>query len=274
VVAAARVMDAEVLDVEADERGRVDGGRVRATVDALPAAERDRVAAIVATGGTTNVGVVDDLAGLAAVAGELGAWFHVDAAYGGAALAVPSARPLFAGIERADSLVVDPHKWLFAPFDCAALLYREPALARATHTQHAEYLDVITTSPDWNPCDYAYHLSRRARGLPFWFSLATHGTAAYSAAIESSLRLAVEAGELIRDEAHVELVLEPSLSIVVFRRLGWERGDYYAWSDKALDDGLAFVVPTSWHAETVLRFCFVNPSTTLDDVRAILGSMA
>ena len=99
-------------------------------------------------------------------------------------MAVPRVRPLFDGIEQADSFVVDPHKWLFAPFDCAALLYRDPALARATHTQHAEYLDVVTEQPNWNPSDYAYHLSRRARGLPFWFSLATHGTEAYAAAVE------------------------------------------------------------------------------------------
>jgi aromatic-L-amino-acid/L-tryptophan decarboxylase len=227
----------------------------------------------VATAGTTNVGVVDDLAGIGALARDRGVWFHVDAAYGGAAMAVARARPLFDGIEQADSFVVDPHKWLFAPFDCAALVYREPALARATHTQHAEYLDVVTESPHWNPSDYAYHLSRRARGLPFWFSLATYGTAAYAAMVEKGLQLAEQAAELIRDADHVELVLEPGLSIVVFRRLGWRRDGYYAWSDRALDDGLAFVVPTSWQGETVLRFCFVNPATTTEDIRAILDSM-
>ena len=188
-------------------------------------------------------------------------------------MSAPRARPLFDGIEQCDSFVVDPHKWLFAPFDCAALLYREPALARATHTQHAEYLDVVTETPNWNPSDYAYHLSRRARGLPFWFSLATHGTAAYAAAVETALRLAEESAELIRGAGHVELVVEPGLSIVVFRRLGWSRDDYYAWSDRALDDGLALVVPTSWQGETVLRFCFVNPRTTMDDVGVILESM-
>ncbi|HEY8092529.1 MAG TPA: aspartate aminotransferase family protein, partial [Acidimicrobiales bacterium] len=109
--------------------------------------------------------------------------------------------------------------------------------------------------------------------LPFWFSLATHGTAAYAEAIEASLRLAEESAELIRGAAHVELVLEPGLSIVVFRRLGWSRDDYFAWSDRILDEGLAFVVPTSWEGETVLRFCFVNPRTTVEDVRIILDSL-
>jgi L-2,4-diaminobutyrate decarboxylase len=273
VRSAARVMDTEVLEVEADERGRASGDAFADGLDALDVRDRGRVAAIVATAGTTNLGVVDDLAGIGALAREQGIWFHVDAAYGGAAMSVPRARPLFDGIEQSDSFVVDPHKWLFAPFDCAALLYREPALARATHTQHAEYLDVVTDTSNWNPSDFAYHLSRRARGLPFWFSLATYGTAAYGAAVETGLRLAEESAALIREAGHVELVVEPGLSIVVFRRLGWSRDDYYAWSDRALDEGLALVVPTSWRSETVLRFCFVNPRTTMDDVRLILESM-
>jgi glutamate/tyrosine decarboxylase-like PLP-dependent enzyme len=274
IMAAASVMDADVVAVDADERGRASGAAMEAGVAGLGDSDLGRVAAVVATAGTTNVGVVDDLGGIADVASNLGAWFHVDAAYGGAALAAPKARPLFDGIERADSFVVDPHKWLFAPFDCAALLYREPSLARATHTQHAEYLDVVTESPDWNPSDYAYHLSRRARGLPFWFSLAAHGTAAYARAVEAALDLAVATAELITLTTHTELVVEPDLSIVVFRRLGWARDDYYTWSDRALDAQLAFVVPTSWHGETVLRFCFVNPLTTIDDVSAILDSLA
>ena len=107
------------------------------------------------------------------------------------ALAAPSVRGRFAGIERADSFIVDPHKWLFAPFDCCALLYRDPAIARAAHTQHAEYLDVLHGDDDrdaeWNAGDYAHHLSRRARGLPFWFSLATYGTDAYREAVETTL---------------------------------------------------------------------------------------
>src|SRR5262249_44833279 len=89
------------------------------------------LAAVVATSGTTNAGIIDDLSGLAAVARELGAWFHVDGAYGGAGLFAPSIRPAYDGIEHADSFVVDPHKWLFAPFDCAALLYRDPSIARS-----------------------------------------------------------------------------------------------------------------------------------------------
>ena len=93
--------------------------------------------AVVGTSGTTNLGVVDDLAGIAEVCREYGLWFHIDGAYGGAALAAPSVRHLFDGVELADSFIVDPHKWLFAPFDCCALVYREPELARRAHTQQA-----------------------------------------------------------------------------------------------------------------------------------------
>lgn len=271
--AAARVMDVDNLLVPADEHGRLHGDALRATVADLGPADRDRVFAVVATAGTTNIGVIDDLAGAAEVADALGAWFHVDGAYGGAALAAPSVRQRFDGIEQADSFIVDPHKWLFAPFDCCALVYRDPRQARRAHTQHAEYLDVLHLVEEWNPSDFAHHLSRRARGLPFWFSLAVHGTAAYTAAIETCLAVAREAAAAVERADHVELLFEPELSIVVFRRMGWAAADYQAWSDRALADGLAFVVPSSWAGETVLRFCLVNPLTTLDDVELILDSL-
>ena len=227
-----------------------------------------------ATGGTTNGGFVDDLAGVADIAEARGLWFHVDGAYGLAALAVESARHLFVGVERADSFCVDPHKWLFAPFDCAALLYRDPELARAAHTQHAAYLDILHTTPDWNPSDYAFHLSRRARGLPFWFSLATHGTDAYADAIESTLTLTRDVARMIEAHPLVELLEEPELSVVLFRRVGWAPADYAAWSDRVLAEGLTLTVPTTWRGQTCLRFCFVNPRTTTDDVSLVLDSLA
>ena len=108
---------------------------------------------------------------------------------------------LFQGSEHADSFVVDPHKWLFAPFDCAALLYREPALAKAVHAQHASYLDPIHTgaSDEWNPSDYAYHLTRRARGLALWYSLVVNGTDAYSGAVDAALSMARVTARLIAE---------------------------------------------------------------------------
>jgi len=278
IAEAARVMDVDMLPVPGDERGRLTGEGLRV---ALADAESggpgavDGLFAIVATAGATNLGIVDDIAGAADVAAECGAWLHVDGAYGGAALAAPSVRHLFAGVERADSFIVDPHKWLFAPYDACALLYRDPAIARAAHTQHAGYLDAVAhVQGEWNPSDYAIHLTRRARGLPFWFSLAVHGTQAYTDAIEATIELAHEIADDIRRRPYVELVVEPELSVVAFRRLGWEREDYERWSDRLLRSGTAFVTPTRHRGETVTRFAIVSPRTTLADLTAILATMA
>ena len=271
IASTARVMDASLLVVPTDERGRLTGDRLAATLDDAESASN--VFAVVATAGTTNAGFVDDLGGVAEVAEARQLWMHVDGAYGLAALAAPSARHLFAGVERADSFCVDPHKWLFAPFDCAALVYRRPEIARAAHTQHAAYLEVLQTKPDWNPSDYAFHLTRRARGLPFWFSLATHGTDAYGNAIESTLALTREVARMIEAHPLVELLEEPELSILLFRRVGWEPADYSAWSERVLANGLTLTVPTTWRGETCLRFCFVNPRTTTDDVALVLDSL-
>ncbi len=263
------VMDAELVGVRSDEHQRLNGDNLRAV---LEAEGPDSFFSVVATAGTTNFGIVDDLASVAEVCREYGIWFHVDGAYGGAGLAAPSVRHLYAGIEHADSFIVDPHKWLFAPFDCCALLYREPALARAAHTQKASYLDVLTDA-EWNPTDYSIGLTRRARGLPLWFSLATYGTAAYTAAIERTLEVTRFAEAEIARRPHLEALREADLSVVVFRRLGWEAEDYYAWSEELLREELAFVVPTSHDGETVARFAIVNPTTTEDDITAILDTM-
>lgn len=271
------IMDAAPLVVPTDEAGRLTGEALAAALDADP--EADQVVAVVATAGTTNAGIIDDLAGVGRVADERGLWFHVDGAYGGAALAAPSARGRFAGIERADSLTLDPHKWLFAPVDCAGLLYREPERARRVHTQHASYLDAIHVpgadpGEEWNPSDYAYHLTRRARGLPLWFSLAVHGTDAYVDAIEQVLGLARATVERIEAAEHLELVHEPDLSVLLFRRPGWDPYDYWDWSRRLLDEQVAFVLPSVWHGETVARLALINPCTTVEDVDAVLASMA
>jgi L-2,4-diaminobutyrate decarboxylase len=273
VLAAARVMDVDVLDVPVDDRGRMTGPALAAALDRHDAAAGVPFA-VVATAGTTNLGTVDDLAGIADVCAQHGLWLHVDGAYGGAALAAPSVRNLFDGIEHADSLVVDPHKWLFSPFDCCALVYRDPEIARAAHTQHAAYLDAVHRRGEWNPSDYAIQLTRRARGLPFWFSLATHGTDAYTDAIELTLATARGAAALVDAAPHLEVVSPPELSVILFRRLGWDATDYDAWSARMLDEGTAISVPTTHRGETVMRWCFVNPRTTLDDVRMLVDTMA
>jgi aromatic-L-amino-acid decarboxylase len=264
-----RIIGADPLLVPAEDH-RLTGTALRR---ALYNAEN--VIAVVATPGTTNAGIIDDLAGISEVARERGLWFHVDGAYGGAGLFAPSIRHRYAGIEHADSFVVDPHKWLFAPFDCAALLYRQPHLAKAVHSQDASYLDCLRTEADgWNPTDYAYHLTRRARGLPLWFSLAVHGVDAYTQAIEKGLTLARETARLIDRTGHLELIREPELSVVLFRRRGWHTRDYEKWSKRLLAGQIGFVTPTGWEGETVARLAFLHPGTTIDIVREILATTA
>ena len=268
---AARVMGVDVLEVPEDDDGRLCASALTRALHSEEDAGR-RVFAVVASAGTTNEGVVDDLAGVARVCARYGVWLHVDGAYGGAALAAPSARQLFAGIERADSFIVDPHKWLFAPYDSCALVYRRPALARATHTQRAVYLDEVDHT-DWNPADLAIHLTRRPRGLPMWFSLATHGTDRYRAAVERSLATARDVAEAIRRRPFLRLVREPVLSVVLFERVGWSDADYRRWSRAHALAGTMLCVPTRWRGRSVLRLVFVNPATDPAAVVRVLDTL-
>lgn len=270
---AAKMLEIDVVDVPTDARGLMHGEALAAALAAAETAGTE-VCGVATTAGITNLGLVDDLAGIARVTKARGLWLHVDAAYGGAALLSARARPLFAGIELADALVIDPHKWLFSTLDCSALIYRDPALARAAFTQSAAYLEPFQASGEVNPGDLAAHLTRRARGLPLWFTLAAYGSEAVAAAVDAGIDLATESARLVDAAPHLELAVEPELSVVVFRRLGWRPADYQAWSDRMLAAGEALALPTSWHGETLMRFCFINPRTTLDDVRMLLAAMA
>jgi aromatic-L-amino-acid/L-tryptophan decarboxylase len=271
IISTLRILEMDALTVTTSDH-RLTGPALRAAIEAD--GDPASLAVVVATAGTTNAGIIDDLAGAAAVAREHGLWFHVDGAYGGAGLFAPSVRRAYDGIEHADSFVLDPHKWLFAPFDCAALLYRDPALARSVHKQDASYLDVIHDDPaQWNPTDYAYHLTRRARGLPLWFSLSVHGVSAYTEAIEAAIRLAGQAAAEIGKRGYLELIREPDLGIVLFRRTGWTAAQYTDWAGQLLRDQVAFIPPSAWEGETVARFAFLHPHTSMDLVRQILNRM-
>jgi glutamate/tyrosine decarboxylase-like PLP-dependent enzyme len=229
--------------------------------------------AIIATAGTTNAGIIDDLSGLANLADEHDIWLHVDGAYGGAAALAPSTASLFHGIGRADSIIVDPHKWLFAPLDSCALLYKQPDDALRTHRQHAAYLDPLQGDNPINPSDLAFHLTRRARGLPLWMILAVHGTDALRAAIEQAIIITKQAAQLVKEADHLELVIEPQLSILLVRRIGWDTADYNRWSQQLLANKTAFVVPTTWEGETVARFGLLHPLTPLGAYTEIFDTM-
>jgi glutamate/tyrosine decarboxylase-like PLP-dependent enzyme len=274
IKSAADVMDVGILLINPNQDGSLQADSAAAAIDKYHSENPShQVFALVATAGTTNLGIIDDLEGLARCAKSRDIWFHVDGAYGLAALCAPSVRPLFNGIELADSLIVDPHKWLFAPFDACALIYRNPKLAKAAHLQKAAYLETLDDEDEWNPSDYAIHLTRRARGLPFWFSLAAHGTDEYAKAMERTMEVARDAAEQVRNHKNLKLVIEPSLSIVAFERVGWERADYEKWSDQLLADQIGFVTPSAHKGKPILRFAIVNPWTKESDISAILATL-
>ncbi|MGN8027917.1 pyridoxal phosphate-dependent decarboxylase family protein [Microbacterium sp. 22242] len=266
---AAKIMDVDVVAVPAGSDGKLHADAVRTALEE----HGEAVFAVVATAGSTNFGIVDDIAGIAALKDEFDFWLHVDGAYGLTAMLAPEARAWFAGVERSDSLIVDPHKWLFAPFDCCALLYRDPEMGRRAHTQHAEYLDTLTDTDEFSPSDYSIQLTRRPRGLPLWFSLATYGVAAYRAAVSATLELTQRIAAEISSRPELRLVRDPQLSVVVFEREGWERADYDRWSAELLDSQHALVVPSSHAGRTNTRFAILNPLTTFEDLVGILDTM-
>ncbi|MFN8016028.1 MAG: aminotransferase class V-fold PLP-dependent enzyme [Acidimicrobiia bacterium] len=271
---AAMAMDVDIFNVEGDEFNRLTASNLQKALDELSPSDRSRIFAIAATAGATNTGYVDDLKHTGKIAWDNEIWFHVDGAYGGAAMLCDETASLFDGVIQADSFVVDPHKWLFSPYDCAALIYKDPLDARLAHSQHAEYLDPVTDTQEFNPSDYAHHLTRRARGLPLWFTLAVHGTDAFKQAITTCIDTTKAGATYIEGCSHVELAIEPQLSVLLIRRKNWNSEQYYSWCDAMLEKEYAFVVPTSVNGETLLRLCITNPTTTLDDLKLIIDAMA
>jgi glutamate/tyrosine decarboxylase-like PLP-dependent enzyme len=213
------------------------------------------------------------------VAADVGAWLHVDGAYGLAAMLLPELRERFAGIERADSFIVDPHKWLFSTAGSCALVYRQPHLAREVHTQHGPYIDVLRTDDDptgntaYNPCDLGFQLTRRASGMPLWFALTLHGLDAFRDAIRVSIHLADAFADALDACPVASLVLRPELGVVLFRRDGWGAPEWKQWAERLLVDQIAFVAPSTYRGEAVGRIVFMHPSTPADLIDDLLASL-
>jgi|TARA_B110000091_G_scaffold186295_1_gene206706 glutamate/tyrosine decarboxylase-like PLP-dependent enzyme len=275
VKSTAKVMDCDVIVIPTNDTFQL----TRESIENELKTHSDKykeldIFAIVATAGTTNLGVVDDIFSIAKFAKSNDVWLHVDGAYGGAGLLSPKVKDLFSGIEHADSFIVDPHKWLFAPFDCAAVIYRNKHLAAETHAQKASYLDILHDEEAGdNPSDYAFHLTRRARGLPMWFSLSVYGIKAYRQAVESSLNIAIYAANEIKKSSCLTLLIEPSLSVVAFERDDWGWEEYKNWSTEQLKQQVCFVVPSLVRGKPVFRFAFLNPETSKEIVDEILLSL-
>jgi len=273
IKAVAKVIGVSTTPADGGVSGSIGGAAVEAALEEAKAAGLTPFA-IVGTAGTTNFGIVDRLEELAEIAEREQLWFHIDGAYGLAGILAPELKQLFVGIERADSFIVDPHKWLFAPFDACALVYRRPELAKGVFSQHGEYLEPINkNSEEWNPSDYAINLTRRARGLPLWFSLAAHGVSAYREAISANVELASKIAAEIERRDYLRLVRKPQLSVVVFERVGWSQGDYNRWAERLLQEQKALVLPSSLNGEPHTRFAIVNPLTSYELLIEILDSM-
>ena len=261
-----------------DRSGRIDAGEVAEAI------VRDRSAGYTPTvvcgnAGTPSRGEVDPLPALADVCAAERVWFHVDAAYGGFAVLVPSGAQALEGMDRADSINVDPHKWLFQPYEAGCVLVRDiAALERAFSIQHDVLQDSVWGAKHANLADYGIQLSRGFRALKVWMSIQTFGMAAFRAAIGNGLELAARSADYARKSQKLELVSE-SLGIVCFRVNpgGLDEDTLADMNQKVLArifwDGRAFLSSTMVNKRFVLRLCILNHNTTWDDVRETLEAV-
>jgi glutamate/tyrosine decarboxylase-like PLP-dependent enzyme len=237
---------------------------------------------VVATAGTAGTGAVDPIGETAAVARRHNLWLHVDAAYGGFAVLAPSARTFFRDIAEADSVALDPHKWLYLPVGCGCVLYRDPAAARAAFSDNAEYTRAVGLEHDeafafW---DYGPELSRPFRALDLWLLLKSAGTRAIGEAIEENIACAKYFAELVSASGDFEMLAPADLSIFCFRyRPRGFAGNLDALNETVMLElqraGGSYVSNTRIRGEFALRGCVLNYRTTkrdmeilLDDVRA------
>jgi aromatic-L-amino-acid decarboxylase len=260
-----------VRSVPIDENRRARPEDVAAAIDADRAAGITPIA-VIASAGTTLTGAVDPIAGLADVCAERGVWLHVDGAYGLPAAAAPSTKALFAGLERADSVSVDAHKWLYLPKACSVVLVRDKASLVEAFAHDESY--ILHDEDERHAVDTTLEYSRPFRALKLWLALRTHGAEAFRAAVEQNIQQARVLRTIIESHDDLEVVGTPGLSIVPFRHLPGDGRDIDAHNlalAHALDaDGRVYVSPAFVDGVAVLRPCIVNFRTTDDDVRALV----
>jgi glutamate/tyrosine decarboxylase-like PLP-dependent enzyme len=223
--------------------------------------------AIVASAGTVSTGAIDPLPEIAAIAKANDLWLHVDGAYGAlAALARPD---LFKGLEGADSLSLDAHKWLYQPLDCGCLLFRDASAARTAFAHSGDYVKVSNTDPieAFAFFDETIELSRRFRALKLWMSLQYHGRAEFRRAIALDLQHARLLQDLIRAEPDLELMASGPLSAVCFRH---RNADNEKLLKRVIERGRVYISNATIRGAFALRACFVNNRTREEDVRAVV----
>jgi aromatic-L-amino-acid decarboxylase len=264
------------IPVDDDFRMRVDA--LAEGIAADRAAGRPAVA-VVATAGTVNTGAIDPLPEIARVARDNDLWLHVDGAYGApAAIAVPER---FAGLELADSISLDAHKWLYQPLDCSVLLYRDPAIARTTFAYTGDYARSLTTDPveGFAFFEETIELSRRLRALKLWVSLRYHGLARFREAIAADLEHARLLARLVEAQPELELLAPVELSAVCFRvNDGGDEAALNARNAEVLRrvnrEGRVYLSNATIRGAFALRACFVNHRTTDADVEAIVSAVS
>jgi aromatic-L-amino-acid/L-tryptophan decarboxylase len=244
---------------------------------------------VIANAGTTNTGAIDPMAELADICAEEKVWLHADGAYGAAALFCERGRKLLSGIDRVDSFTLDPHKWLFQPFDCALLMVRNRATLRhAFHVREdeAEYLqDARTGEEEVNLWDYSPELTRPFRALKLWMSLQVFGADAFAAALERTFYLAEYAEKQLRARSNWEIISSAQMAVVTFRYVPQEHANGSAEGAKRIDtlnraiaarmqeQGFALVLTTELRGQTVLRLCTINPRTTEEDIAKTVAAL-
>jgi glutamate/tyrosine decarboxylase-like PLP-dependent enzyme len=265
-------------------------GQLRMDVTALAkAVDEDRKSGrrpfcVIATAGTTNTGTVDPLDAIADVCDSQDLWLHVDGAYGAAAVLSERGRALLKGIQRAHSLVLDPHKWLFQPFDIGCCLVRDVRWLEASFSEHPEYLqdtrDRMDMSREVNFCDRGVQLTRAFRALKLWMSIKVFGLDRFRAAIDQGIRNAERAEHLLREQGSFEIVTGARLGVVTFRFRPTACADddlnqlTRSIFDGIVADGHALLTTTTINGQTVLRLCTINPRTTDSDIRSTIDLIA
>lgn len=237
--------------------------------------------AVVGNAGTTNTGAVDQLGEIAGVAHQEGLWFHVDAAYGGFAALTERGRRQLAGIEQADSVVLDPHKWFYCPFEVGCVLVREARRLRETFRILPDYMrDVVREEREINFCDYGVQLTRSFRALKVWMTVKTFGARRLREVLDQCLDLAEYGAQLFARSPRIEILAAPQLAIFAFRYLperipGSDRETFLNRLNERLQDRIIagrelMISSTRLGERFVLRFCVLNDRTRREDVRAAL----
>ncbi len=231
---------------------------------------------IVASAGSTNTGACDPLPEVAALCKANGLWMHVDGAYGAPAALTAKGKAYLAGMELADSLVLDPHKWLFQPYDCGCVLVRHPGALERAFTMNPEYLkDVMGQEDQVDLFNRSLELTRKARALKMWMTFKTHGAARIAKAIERGIELAEIAQALIEKKGSPwELVTPAQIGIVTFARRGAKPGEHAAMVNAITASGYATLTSTTIGGRSVLRLCTINPNTTEADIAETLNRLA